>query len=344
MICPQRNFAAQVEEENVLAEGIGKMDLSLNDSDVLTSPTDTGSVSDDDTSTGGGGVGYWLLGGIIPLAKSIKETAGGVADSVYRSAVAAAQEFQPDYGSDDDYEEDEVERREQLRLPWEIRCHDNDIIDHDYEEENEHDQEHQPTSNVTVSYEEDAVLKEKIHALSAKDETFLKPFTAAASSMEKEERFIDKSRIELVNRILQIDEQLRATHARMSGRSNFQEIFFWRNYFHHCQETRTIHLQQKATMHLHKNNNKTQQQEKELRDEDDENDKDDGNDESSSQSSSSLVPADDDAEDINDNDDDARHNAVQEFNDDDASFIYIPTPPPSTGIRSVDSMVFIDDM
>jgi hypothetical protein len=348
MICPQR-IAAETDDENVLAEGIGKMNLQ--DSDILTqiTPTDTGSVSEDDTSTtGGGGVGYWLFGGIIPipLAKSLKETAGGVAAFVHRSAVAAAREFQVDSGSDGDEEEEGVEhhiRREQLRLPWEIRRYpeqQNDSSIHDdWEEENEQKQEQQPSNNVAVSYEEDMDLKEKIHALSAKEDTFLKPFTAA--SMDEERFLLDKPRIELVNRIRQVDEQLGATHARLSGR--VQEIVFWRNYFHHCQETRRMHLQQQQKTNI-KNNKTQQQQQGELRgDDDDENDDDD----ESSQSSSSLVPADDDDEDIDENDDDACNNndvVPESKDDDDASFINIPTPPPSTGIRSVDSMVFVDEM
>lgn len=305
MICPQRT--AEIEDDTTTTtaatEGIDKMDLQ---DSVLTTPTDTGSVSEDDNNNDGGGVGHWLLGGISSdfrtLAKSLKEKAGGVAGGV-------ADIFQRLYGPDDEHDELDA----QLHLPWEIRHHHDQDQEHGVNDQNNnHDGEEngqQEPKNV-VLYEEDLVLKEKIHALSAKEDTFLKPFTA--DMVATEERFLDKPRIELVNRILQVDEQLRSTHARLSGRSNVQETMFWRNYFYHCSETRKIHL------HMYH---------QEVRDDE-------------SESSSSLVPANTD----DDEDDDGDNNHLQQESADDSSFFHVPSPPASTGMLSVDSMIFVGEM
>ena len=61
----------------------------------------------------------------------------------------------------------------------------------------------------------------EILALSLLEKTFLEPFTSPAagslSSVDRSEFILDQPRINLIRRLLDIDDNLAATHARLSG-------------------------------------------------------------------------------------------------------------------------------
>ena len=201
----------------------------LQDSSITT-PTETGSISEDES------LGW--LGGITAdfktLACTLKETAGGVANFVQRSAMAVASEIahleEEELASQLERSnfEHQYDENITLHLPWEVLCGDH--------------------------YEEDEVLKEKIHALSTKEETFLRPYSAkdvnedvvVAGELEEDATrpvirppfVLDEPRIQLVRRILDLDEKLATMHARLSGRSDVKEAVFWQNYFFNCELTR----------------------------------------------------------------------------------------------------------
>mmetsp|Transcript_20740 Transcript_20740/g.26774 ORF Transcript_20740/g.26774 Transcript_20740/m.26774 type:complete len:277 (+) Transcript_20740:174-1004(+) len=197
-------------EETSKNEGI-----DLQDS-CLTSPTETGSISEDESLGWLGGI----TADIRTLAFNLKEKAGGVASFVKHSALAVASEIahleEAEMANHGNYHHYDIES--DLRFPWEIL-------------------------NFNGQFVEDEDLKEKISALSTKEEAFLSPFSASDQSLSSRPDFLlDEPRIRLVRRILNMDEKLAATHARMSGRSDVKEAVFWKNYFHNCELAREEHF------------------------------------------------------------------------------------------------------
>ena len=191
----------------------------------LQSSAMTGSASDESVSGNNGG---WLSD-FRAIAWSLQQTAGGVANFVHRSAVAIADEIAQ-------LEQEEMEKQhcegnsfddgcegatKVLPLPWELPA----VQDDDEEEEE-------------VCYVEDSQLKDKILQLAENDAAFLGPFT---TKREDDSEFLDEARIALIRRLLQIDDQLARTHARLSGRSDVRETLFWKNYFYHVEQTQASH-------------------------------------------------------------------------------------------------------
>ncbi|KAL7579298.1 hypothetical protein ACA910_013977 [Epithemia clementina (nom. ined.)] len=140
----------------------------------MTSPTDTGSISEDES------LGGWL-GGITAdfrtLAFTLKETAGGVANFVKSSAMAVASEI-----AHLEAEEELAHRQQQQQQQKQQQL---ERYGHCYDDDDEHNETlHLPWEVPTCSdhdgdhYEEDEVLKKRIQALSTKEETFLRPFSA----------------------------------------------------------------------------------------------------------------------------------------------------------------------
>eukprot|EP00522_Entomoneis_paludosa_P018211 CAMPEP_0172448884 /NCGR_PEP_ID=MMETSP1065-20121228/7783_1 /TAXON_ID=265537 /ORGANISM="Amphiprora paludosa, Strain CCMP125" /LENGTH=287 /DNA_ID=CAMNT_0013200475 /DNA_START=300 /DNA_END=1163 /DNA_ORIENTATION=- len=197
----------------------------------MTSPTETGSISEDESLGWLGGI----TADIKTLAVTLKDTAGGVASFVQKSALAVASEIAH-------LEEEELAHRMastydhcedssvMLHLPWEVQC-------------------------TNGQFEEDEVLKSKIRALARREDTFLQPYSvkdemsmsasSTSSSYSASVRppfLLDEPRIFLVRRILDLDEKLAAMHARLSGRSDVKEAVFWQNYFHNCELTREEHF------------------------------------------------------------------------------------------------------
>jgi hypothetical protein len=206
-------------EDALKSTGTVKSDLE--DSE-MTLQTETGSSSEEE----GGGWFGGMSADFRVLASSIKNTAGGVASFVHRSALSVAAEIAAlEHDEDAEHGEHSGEGGS-LRLPWEVKGEEN-------------------------KFNEDTLLKEKIISLSSKESTFLQPFASRKQEgvgdnhTNEEDAFVlDESRIQLIRQLLELDDQLAATHARLSGRSDVRETVFWRNYFHHCTETRDEHMRQ----------------------------------------------------------------------------------------------------
>ena len=166
------------------------------------------------------------------LAVSLKQTAGGVANFMQRSARSVAAEIarlEEEKNSQTPSSTDASERPTKsddkipLPLPWTVAI------------------------NTSPHYEEDFQLRERIFDLSAKEETFLQPFgrDVTGTTTESQSTFsLDEPRIQLIRYLLDIDDNLAATHARLSGRSNFHETSFWKNYFHNCEREKQKYLSQ----------------------------------------------------------------------------------------------------
>ncbi|GAX10180.1 hypothetical protein FisN_3Lh375 [Fistulifera solaris] len=141
------------------------------------------------------------------LAASFRETAGGVASFVQRSAMTVAAELSR-------LEESELTGECKsgeiipLNLPWVIK------VDEDSD------------------YQEILVLKERIMALSREDSTFFGSHATADSPSFS----LDEPRIQLIRRLLELDENLATSHARLSGRVDVKETEFWKNYFDRCRQ------------------------------------------------------------------------------------------------------------
>jgi hypothetical protein len=294
------NTTTKKKEDITMIKAGSTAPAAASGNDDGTLATESGSVSEDEG---------WLSGissDFKHLAWSLRETAGGVAEFVHRSAVAMASEI----ARLEQEEEDEHclppsssssnhknRGTTTLQLPWII-------------------------TSSTVQVSEDVVLKEKILALSSKDSSFLQPYTSQNS--QSHEFVLDEPRIQLIRRLLTLDDRLATTHAKLSGRSDVRESVFWRNYFHNCEAVREAHLRSlllhDTTQHAH-----------------------------NCTVCSSVN---------NDNDDDDDHPVViftnimdkegQENDDDDDNLSFvnvtgIPSPPPSLGLKSVDSCIIVDD-
>lgn len=185
--------------ENLPGKNTGEDFLEESDMTPLTE----GSTSEED--------GGWL-GGIGAdfrnIANSFKDAVpptigaiGDIANFVQRSALSVAAEIAQLERDSSDEEAGDLEHR--IHLPWEILKEDE--------------------SGQSV-YQQDADLKASIMALSVDHATFLKPFSvkgASSFSPDEESNFIilDESRIHQIRRLLEIDENLAATHSALSGRT-----------------------------------------------------------------------------------------------------------------------------
>ena len=197
----------------------------LQDSE-LTPPTETGRTHEDDPSSGGGSGWFGGIGSDFRnLATSIKDNLppaiGGIANFVHESALsiaaeiaemerdeelgAAARENEENYNASSSlasnvHADNTVESS--MSLPWEVTNEQND---------NEKDP-------VFVTDEE---LMEKILTLSLKETTFLEPFSPSQTNQADciSTFVLDTRRIHLIRRLLDIDENLAAMHARLSGKS-----------------------------------------------------------------------------------------------------------------------------
>ena len=190
----------------------------LEDSE-MTPVTETGSVSEEE------GAGWFtgISSDFRTLASSIRETAGGVADFVHRSAVAVATEIAnlEEIESQESAEEGEVAQDKRLPLPWLVTGDDG-------------------------LPQEDLELKRAILELGEKDDTFLEPLST--DSADQNEFVLDEPRINLIRQLLEVDGGLASTHARLSGRSDVREAVFWSNYFARCDLAREKYLQEKQAM------------------------------------------------------------------------------------------------
>lgn len=184
-----------------------KQDRDNDDGDVLadsemTQPTD-GSVSEDDNGGWFGSITADFRNMAVCFKDSTLPVLGGMASLVHKTAMTMAAEIaqleraggletRPWHSADD-------EDGESLYLPWEIKQENHEV-------------------DVSV-YVTDEDLMNKILALSLKQTTFSRPFTSSSNRSPQKENnfFLDESRVTLIRRLLDIDENLAAAHARLSG-------------------------------------------------------------------------------------------------------------------------------
>lgn len=128
-------------------------------------------------------------------------------------------------------------KSDNLILPWEI-C-----------QESSHNPTLKGENDEIPVYFTDMELMKTIFALSSHDSTFLQPFSDNSpdvnellkSSLSSDGSIfvMDEPRVKLIRRILDIDENIASAHSRLTrGASNLSEIFFWKNYFFHCERVR----------------------------------------------------------------------------------------------------------
>ena len=176
---------------------------SMQDSE-MTPSTETGSISEEETTTSVGWFGSF--------ARSIKDnvppTIDGLATFIHRSAMNVAAEIaqlereaefeterwrEENYGKALSSSDDEM-----LHLPWEVPHHSKKLR----------------SSSCETIYEEDEELMQKIFDLSRSEESFL---VASDSQTDDSSFSLDVSRINLIRRLLELDDNLSSMHAKLSG-------------------------------------------------------------------------------------------------------------------------------
>lgn len=194
--------------------------IDLQDSE-MTPRTETGSVSEDEAGGWFGAIGTDFKN----IATSIKDTfppaIGGMIHFVQKSAMSVAAEIaQLERDGELDVgclrEESYVttkEGSESLPLPWEIKCDLGDSL-----------------QDETPLYMTDEELMDIIMALSLTENTFLKPFSPQSDidDLQSEASFVmDDARIDLIRRLLDVDENLATIHARLSGEYLGRSLCHW---------------------------------------------------------------------------------------------------------------------
>ena len=221
------------------------------------------SVTDDDDYDGGGWLGS-INTDFRSMATCFKDSTmplfGGVMSLVRNAAMTVAAEIaqlEQDGEIDDDrcLNQNEVES---LSLPWEI-------------------QQDCKISNDVQLFVTDLALMDLILALSMNDATFSTPYADLephCDSLSGDVVALNVTRKALIQRLLDADENLSDAHVRLlggklvaehlllwfhspcliliclgswkfSGHHGTLEGVFWRNYFHHCDETREAYLKDK---------------------------------------------------------------------------------------------------
>jgi len=139
---------------------------------------------------------------------------------------------------------------ENLILPWEV-C-----------QESQTSLSTQKENDEISVYFTDTDLMKKIIILSRQESTFLEPFSEDSPegnnkslpqninnislSSYSSTFVIDDSRIKLIHRLLDIDENLASMHTELTrGDTDSWDTFFWKNYFFHCEETRVNELRRR---------------------------------------------------------------------------------------------------
>ena len=162
------------------------------------------------------------------VARCIKNTGEGVAGVISRGAMAVASEFaqlerdaeleadqwrEHNYGtspasSQEGGEEGEHAPEEYLALPWELPIPSTE-----------------KSTDSIINYEENIELMDEILELSQHEITFLKPFSCNKNDESKGRFALTEARIQLIRQLLDIDENLAVTHARLSGKSLVLQCF-----------------------------------------------------------------------------------------------------------------------
>lgn len=207
---------------NHTAEPADEKTGNLSDSELTTpTATENGSVSDED-----GSGGWFAMGADLrTFARRVKSTGEGVAGVIHRGALAIAAEFAE---LEKDSEQEANRWREEnygtlsqesdlrdFHLPWELRCEPAMSNKELNKELNKED---------PSKYYQSEELMNDILALSHDETTFVVPFSVATSVTEtdpNDDGALTESRIHLIRRLLDIDENLATIHARLSGKSMY---------------------------------------------------------------------------------------------------------------------------
>jgi len=198
-------------------------------------------------------VGKWFGDLTASFTKSLKETIPqtktaleDIAGAIQRSANALATElanFEREAGiearkwAENLYESDENQEYygQYTTLPWQVE---EELYVHD-DSENHIDTCTSKKSLVVTNLVEDMELKSEIFSLSTKESTFTQPFKEESDECKQNSLDDDafafelESHMILIQRLLQMDKNLRKAHARLSA-IKVNELFFWKNYFFHC--------------------------------------------------------------------------------------------------------------
>jgi hypothetical protein len=172
---------------------------SMQDSE-MTPSTETESISEEEATNSSGWVGSF--------AKSVKDNVpsaiNGFASFIHRSAMTVAAEIaqlereaelETERWREENYGKD---HGDELHLPWEVP----------------HDSKKLRSSAFETIYEEDDELKEKIFDLSRNEDSF----RVTSEGVDQDSSFIlDEPRSSLIRRLLELDDNLSARHAKLSG-------------------------------------------------------------------------------------------------------------------------------
>lgn len=186
-----------------------RKDSDMQDSE-MTPATETGSISED---SGGGWFG--LGSDVKAFARSIKDTTtpaiGGFASFLHRSALTVAAEIaslereaqlETERWREENYGKAGDDDDATLHLPWEVP----------------HNSKKLRSSSCDTIYEEDEELMKKVLELSRHEETFLGAKEEDSEVEEEDVSFsLDEPRINLIRRLLELDDNLAAMHAKLSG-------------------------------------------------------------------------------------------------------------------------------
>jgi hypothetical protein len=173
---------------------------SMQDSE-MTPSTETGSISEEEATASSGWVGSF--------ARSVKDNVpsaiNGFASFIHRSAMIVAAEIaqlereaelETERWREENYGKD---HGDELHLPWEVPHHSMKLRSRSFD----------------TIYEEDEELKEKIFNLSRNEDSF----RDTSEGGDQDSSFsLDEPRSSLIRRLLELDDNLSARHAKLSGR------------------------------------------------------------------------------------------------------------------------------
>mmetsp|Transcript_7001 Transcript_7001/g.17113 ORF Transcript_7001/g.17113 Transcript_7001/m.17113 type:complete len:382 (-) Transcript_7001:2460-3605(-) len=128
-----------------------------------------------------------------------------------------------------------------LLLPWEIR------------QNSSYNLSVKEDDDISV-YFTDTELMKKMFALSTQESTFLEPFSDESFDGDESKKHLPSSsysstfimdvpRVNLIHRILDIDENLASIHFELTeGVPKLSKTSFWKNYFFHCERVKADEL------------------------------------------------------------------------------------------------------
>ena len=246
-------------------------DVDANGSAELPSPRGeaVAAVNEESSWFGMGGLGIAALSLAQGVASAIHQTAVNVAEELAEMERLADQELEEEEEAqrqrrrhdatssftrcDDDNDDDgdavasttirrSEDTKKTLPLPWQVPS-----THHCKATRSKTDE-----GNIDLSLVEDKQLKAIIMALALSESTFKGPFSVENTTKrnttgdeiddddddDEANTYFTKERVELIERILDVDKNLAKAHAALCAPSSMDELVFVRNYFFHCDEVR----------------------------------------------------------------------------------------------------------